>query len=444
MVNDRSRSNVEFGRRAFLKRSAAALCAPALVPARLLGGRGVVAPSDRIGLACIGVGSMGSGHLRSFLGYEDVRIVAVCDVREEHRLRARERVDRRYGDGACATYSDYRELLERPDIDAVCIAVPDHWHVLIGLEAARRGVDMYYEKPLGMSVAEDIAMREAVNRYGVVFHFGTQQRSDDRFRLACELVRNGRIGELRTVMIGSANYKQIPMPPPQPVPPGFDYDMWLGPAPWAPYTFERCTRQWTLIRDYSLGCVSGAWGIHHVDIAQWAIGADGTGPIEVEGSGTFPEQGLYDTAIAWEVEHRYANGVRLIHMDMPTALTRAPQFKLHWMGILFLGSEGWVYVCREMIATQPESLVKTSFGEGDLLLPRSRDHHRTFLDAVRSRRQTLCPIETAVRSDSVCQQADIAMRLGRRLFWDPSAERFVDDAGANRLLSRPMRAPWHV
>jgi len=444
MTFDRRSGEGGVARRDFLKKSTAALGAPFLLPGCVLGRGRATAPNSRIAMACIGVGSMGSGHLRSFLGFDDVRMVAVCDVRRSHRERAKKHVDRVYGDSACDSYSDYRELLARPGLDAVCIAVPDHWHVLIALEAARRGVAMYCEKPLGMSLAEDIALREAVQRYGTVFHFGTQQRSNERFRFACELVRNGRIGALENIMIGSANYSQIDTPPAQSVPPGFDYDMWLGPAPRAPYCHERCTRQWTLIRDYSLGCIGGAWGIHPVDIAQWAFDADHTGPVEIEGRGNAPQKGLYDTAIAWEVEHRYADGGRLIHMDMQTALRRAPQFKLHWMGMLFNGREGWVYVCREMIAAHPESLLKTQFAPSELQLPHSRDHRRTFLDAVRSKRRTLCPIETAVRSDTVCHQADIAIKLGRRLFWDPDAERFVNDAEANRLLSRSMRAPWHL
>ncbi|MBN2411715.1 Gfo/Idh/MocA family oxidoreductase [candidate division KSB1 bacterium] len=417
---------------------------PYIIPSSVRGYNDATPPSDRIVMGCIGVGNMGTGHVRSFLSYDDVHITAICDVRKSHRDRAKDMVNNHYGNKDCATCNDFREILARKDIDAVLIAVPDHWHALIGLEAARNGKHMYYEKPMSMSIAESKAVREAVKRYNVVFQFGTQQRSDDRFRLACELVRNEKIGKLETIMIGSANYKPIPDQPEQPVPEGFDYEMWLGPAPVAPYTFERCTRNWTLIRDYSLGCVSGAWGIHHVDIAQWANNSDDTGPIETEGYGVFPDRGLYDTAIVWEVEHMYANGVKLVHMDMPTALKRAEQFNIHWMGILFLGSEGWVYVCRELIKTGPESLVKIKFNSTDERLPRSVDHRRNFLDAVKNRRQTISPIDAAARSDMICHHADIAMRLGRKLFWDPVKEEFVNDAEANRLFCRPMRSPWHL
>jgi predicted dehydrogenase len=382
--------------------------------------------------------------VRTLLGYPDVQLVAICDVRESHRSRAKGIVDEHYEKKDCAIYSDFRELLARADIDAVLIAVPDHWHVLIGLEAARQGKHMYYEKPLSLSARQCKVIREAVKKSAVVFQFGTQQRSDNRFRLACELVRNGKIGQLSTIMIGSANYKQIPDQPEQPIPEGFDYDFWLGPAPWSPYTFERCTRNWTLMNDYSLGCVSGAWGIHHVDIAQWANDADGTVPTEIEGTGTIPADGFYDTAVEWEVEHRYANGVKLIHMDMPTALKRAEQFKLHWMGILFQGSEGWIYVCREFMDAEPKSLLKYKFSPNDKRLPLSVDHHRNFLDAVKTGARTIAPITGAYHSDLVCHHDDIAMRMGRKLYWDLEKEEFKNDPQANRLLTRPMRSPWHI
>jgi predicted dehydrogenase len=415
---------------------------PSMVPESVLGRGGKASANDRINMGMIGVGSMGGGHVRGFLSHQDVRVVAVCDVRQEFRDKAKRTVDTQYGNEQCAVYEDFRELLARSDVDAVLIAVPDHWHALIGVEAARQGKAMYYEKPMGRTMAEAKAVRQAVLRNRVVFQFGTQQRSGYNHRFACELVRTGRIGQLHTIMIGSAQAPFCPNQPAQPVPPGFDYEMWLGPAPWAPYTFERCTRNWTLIYDYSLGCLSGAWGIHDVDIAQWALDADHTGPIEVEGTGLFPRDGLYDTLSSWEVEHRYANGVKLIHMDMPTARKRAPQFELLWMAMLFQGTEGWVFVSRNGIHTHPESLVRTVVSANESPFPRSTDHRRDFLDAVRSRKTNISPIEAAVSSDIVCHQADIAIQLGRKLRWNPVTEKF-DDEQANRLISRAMRAPWH-
>jgi hypothetical protein len=258
------------------------------------------------------------------------------------------------------------------------------------------------------------------------------------------LVRNGRIGNLETIMIGSAFAPFLPSQPVQPVPAGFDYETWLGPAPWAPYTYERCTRNWTLIYDYSLGCLSGAWGIHDVEIVQWLMDSLGAAAVEVEGTGVFPTEGLYDTARSWEVEHRYSNGVKLIHMDMRTALTRADQFNLHWMGMLFLGADGWIYVSRDGVHAQPKSLLRETVGPNEIRFPRSADHRRDFLDAVRSRRTTISPIHSAVRADAVCHQADIAMHLKRRLRWDPVSEQFVGDEQANRMLSRSMRSPWRL
>ena len=426
---------------------------PYIVPSSVLGAGGDVPPSEKVVMGFIGVGSMGGGHLRTFLGYDDVRVEAVCDLREIFRQRAVERVRQRYGGDGCRIYRDYRELLAREDIDAVTVVVPDFWHALIGVEAARNGKDMYYEKPLAMSIADGKAVRSAVNRHNVIFQFGTQQRSDDKFRFACELARNEKIGKLHTIMVGSHPSITCPNQPTQPAPPEdeFDYDTWLGPAPWAPYTYERCASRamgtegmWTHIYDYSLGGLGGAWGVHPIDIAQWGNGTDDTGPVEIHGSGVIPADGLADTPIAWEVEHVYANGVKMIHMNTRTALKRAEQFSLHnGLGVLFIGDEGWVLVERGFIDAEPKSLLTATINPDDRL-PRSNNHRRNFIECVKSRRQTICPVDTAVRSDTICHLDDIAIRLGRKLHWDPEKEQFTDDEQANRMLSRPMRSPWHL
>ena len=433
-------------RREFLKSlagTAAAAGFPTIIPASALGADGNVPPSDRIVMGSIGVGGQGGGHLRSLLNYNDVRVVAVCDVQGTRRQSAKKSVDARYGEDTCAPYNDFRELLARPDIDAVLIAVPDHWHALIGLEAARNGKHMYYEKPMGVSFAEAKAMRAAVKRYGVTFQFGTQQRSQQQYRVCGELVQNGKIGQLQEILIGSASFTPIPNQPEQPIPPGFDYDMWLGPAPWAPYTAARCTRDFTLIYDYSLGCISGAWGVHDVDSAQWINGTDDTGPVTVEGTGVVPQEGLYDTYRTWDVEHVYANGVKLRHMDRGTAAKVNDQFKIGTMASMFIGTEGWIYISRSEMRTNPPTLSKTGVGPNEKQFPRSNDHRRNFFDAVRKGTLPISPIEAAVRADTICQQADIALRLGRKLRWDPVKEQF-DDEQANRMLARPMRSPWHL
>jgi len=286
-------------------------------------------------------------------------------------------------------------------------------------------------------------MRRAVKANKVVFQFGTQQRSDREFRHAIELVRNGYIGDLETVMIGSAGYEQIPRQPEQPVPAGFDYDFWLGPAPWSPYTFERCTRQWTLISDYSLGCISGAWGIHSVDMVQLVNRSDNATPVTCEGTATIPTRGFYDTPQHFEIEHIYKNGMRLLHMDMDTARTRAKQFNLFHMAILFLGHEGWIYVGRGYLAAEPKSLLKVKLSPGADHIPYSNDHRRNFLDCVKSRQTPVSSVDSAFYSDVTCHQGYITAMLGRKLTWDAEKEQFTD-ADANRLLSRSMRSPWSL
>jgi len=450
-------------RRKFLKDSLGAVTAvvgfPYVIPSSVIGAGGRTPPSERIAMGFVGVGSMGGGHLRTFLGYEDVRVVAMCDLRKKFRQRAQGFAEQRYGSNSgFQTHQDFREMLARDDIDAVCIATPEHWHGLVAIEAAKQGKDMYLEKPVDVHVAIAKALRETVNRYGVVFQFGTQQRSGREFRLACELVRNERIGKLHTVVVGSVPGAELPNQPTEPTPSKdeFDYDMWLGPAQWAPYSFQRSASRaegtpgyWMHIHDYGLGCLSGAWGIHHVDIAQWGLDADDTGPVEVEGTGRIPEDGLCDTPVRWRVEHKYANGVKMIHADMKTSLAEYPQFDIkaanhRGCGILFLGSEGWVLVWRGGIDANPKSLLDTTFGPNEIRLPVSNNHRRNFLDCVRTRRQTVSPIAAAVRSDTVCHLDDIAIRLGRKLRWDPAKEEFINDDEANRMLSRPMRSPWHL
>lgn len=438
-------------RRQFLRRglavAGAALVFPSIIPNTVIAKAGRILPSEKIHLGFIGVGGMGTGHLRTFLHYDDVRIPAICDVRKEHRDRGKALVNQHYGEDTVATYNDFRELLARPDIDAVVIATPDHWHVLNGLEAARQGKAMYYEKPMSLTFEEACAMRRAVERYGSIFQFGTQQRSDPNFRHAVELVRNGRLGTMKQIVIGSAGggTPQIVPVVPTEIPDGLDYDFWLGPAPWAPYTTLRCTRNWMAIRDYSLGVIGGAWGIHHVDIAQWALDADNTGPIAVEAHGVIPRRGLYDTIFSWEAEHTYANGVTVLHCDQQTARSRFPQFNgRNSMGILFEGSEGWVYVARGYINAHPKRLLTTVIGPNEIKMPVSNDHRRNFLDAVRTGIDPLCPVGPGVRSELVCQQADIAIRMGQRLEWDPQKEMFLNNTAANRMLGTMMRSPWYL
>jgi predicted dehydrogenase len=432
-------------RRQFLTRAAQAACAavPWIVPASALGRAGRIPPGERIVLGAIGVGGMGFGDMSALMSVPETQVVAVCDVKRAARDRAKKAVDDHYRSTDCATYNDFRELLGREDIDAVSIATLDSWHVLHALAAVRARKDVYVEKPLGMSIGEIKVLREAVHRYGRVFQFGTQQRSSQEFRHACEIARNGRLGKVHTIKVGvhagAAERSGLKTYVPEPVPEGFDYDLWLGPAPWAPYTSERLHYpHWFHISDYSLGYVSG-WGIHHIDIAQWGNGTELTGPVEIEGSARFPDDdALCDNPLSWDTRMKYASGVELIFTG------EGPGFAGVRHGITFEGTDGWVWVNRGAIDAEPKSLLKEPFGPDDVRLPVSTFHQGNFLQCVRTRQKTIANIDVAVRSDTVCQLAWCAFQLGRRLRWDPERELFVGDADANRRLTRPLRAPWRL
>ena len=322
-------------------------------------------------------------------------------------------------------------MIARDDIDAVCIGTPDHWHAIPVVMAARAGKDMYCEKPLSLTIAQGRAMSDAVNRYGVVFLTGSQQRSDPKMRLGCELVRNGRIGELERVEVGLPGGSGIEPQPAMPIPEGFDYDFWLGPAPYQPYTEKRCHWNFRWILDYSGGQLTD-WGAHHCDIAQWGMGTERTGPVEVEGEGEYPADGLYTAATSYAFDCLYENGVT---MSCSTA---------HRGGVTFIGSEGKVFVNRGVIQTDPASLIDTEFGSTETRLYATNGHHSNFIDCFYSRAETVAPVEVAHRSISIAHLGNIAMKVGRRLNWDPAAERFIDDAEADRMLSRAMRGPWHL
>lgn len=431
-------------RRTFLKRvghgAAGLVAAPYIVPASALGKDGAVAPSNRITVGCIGVGGMGTYDMNAFMGLADVQVVAVCDVKKDRRDGAQQQVNAKYGQQVCAAYNDFRDLVARDDIDVVSIASNDHWHVLHALAAVRAGKDVYVEKPLGLSMEQIWTLREAVHRYGRSFQFGTQQRSMPNFRFACELVRNGRIGRLHAIKVsapsGFGERTGGPGYDIAPVPDGFDYDFWLGPAPAAPFTPKRVINpHWFHITDYALGYIAG-WGIHHVDIAQWGNGTELSGPVEVEGSAVFPaNDGLCDAALNWDVTLKYENGVRL-HYTSDGGPNRH--------GILFEGSDGAVFVNRTEFDANPKSLLKERIGEKEIHLPVSTNHQRNLIDCVKSRAQTVCPIDVAIRSDTICHLSDIAVRLGRKLKWDPQREQFPNDPEANRMLKRCMRSPWRL
>ena len=460
---------MDLSRRDFLRGTAgAALVAglfPNIVPGSVLGANGVVSPGNRVVVGVIGCGPQGLGDMGNFLKCDGCQVVAVCDVKEEQAEKARGMVNERYGNQGCRVYQDFREMVARKDIDACLIATPDHWHVLAALAAVNSGKDVYVEKPLGLSLAEDRALRAAVHRKKRVFQFGTQQRSERTFRLACELVRNGGIGKLRHINTwapGSApgGSREI-----VPVPQGCEYEMWLGPAQFRPHTKDLCSadghkKTWWFVSDFALGFIAG-WAIHPMDIAAWGAGDLMSGPFTVQGRGNFRSaEGIGDTATIWEVDYCFASGLTMKCVGGPNGgndgkptgepFLHGEEWQKRYRrttdhGTAFEGDEGWAHVDRKGINLQPEDLIDHNPDNFAVKLARSSDHARNFIDCVKTRAETVCPINAAVKSDILCHTADIAMRLGRKLTFDLDRERFVRDAEANRRLqARPMRAPWRL
>jgi predicted dehydrogenase len=437
---------------------------PAIVPGSALGLGGSVAPSARIAVGSIGLGGRGLDDLRAFLNEKDAQVVAVCDVHAGRLEKARQVVNQHYGNSGCRGYEDFRELVARKDIDACVIATADQWHVLTALAAVRAGKDVYVEKPLGLSVREGQALRQEVHRHKRVFQFGTQQRSDRKFRVACELALNGRIGKLRHIAVWAPG--SVPGGPTELVAPprGLNYDLWLGPCRSKPYTKDLADTPygtpeptWRFISDYALGFIAG-WGIHPLDIAVWGAGAQlFGGPLEVEGRGTFHSEGVCDTATIWNVKMKAASGLTLLFVGTPNGYGKPtgepwPQegdWKQRYgeisdYGTALEGADGWVHVDRDRIHFHPESLVDENEDSFGIRLPKSPQHVRNFLACIKSRAETVCPIDEAVRSDTLCHVSDIAMRLNRKVIWDPKRERFTDDPEANLRLARRMRAPWRL
>ena len=425
---------MRISRRTFLKGAMAA--APCLIPGSALGAGGRPSPGNCLTMGLIGLGSMGMRHIKGFLQEQDCRIVAVCDVDAARRAEAIAEVNRHYGNEDCAGYNDYRELLARNDLDSVCISIPDHWHAIAAIDAIRAGKDVYGEKPLALTIAEGRDMVREVNAHGCVWQTGSWQRSTSHFRFGCELVRNGRAGKLERVEVGIGLGESIEPQLPMAVPEGFDYERWLGPAPWAPYTEKRCHWNFRWILDYSGGQVTD-WGAHHIDIAQWGMGTDGTGPIAVSGTGIFPEEGLWNAAIDYRFSCEYANGVTL-HVASNNHLRQ---------GVRFIGDAGWVHITRGGVDAFPKTLLKEAIGPNEVHLARPKGdhrqgHRRDFLDCVRTRRRPITPVEVGHRSVTIAHLGNVAMLLGRKVHWDPRLETVLNDAAAQQMTARALRSPW--
>jgi predicted dehydrogenase len=421
-------------RRQLLQGTAAGLAGPILLTSAF-GADPRTKANERITLGFIGVGTMGRGHVGYFLGRPEVQIVAVCDVVAERLEHSKKKVEDHYGKKAkgtfkgCKGYNDFRDLLARTDLDAVVIATPDHWHAIPCVLAAKARKHIYCEKPLTHAIAQGRKIALAVKENKVVFQTGSQQRSefDGRFRTAVELVRNGRIGQVKTVRVGVGG-------PPVPcnlreetVPKGTDWNLWLGPAPWRGYNHELCPKgvhkhfpAWRNYREYGGGGMAD-FGAHHFDIAQWALDMDHSGPVKIE-----PPEGKKTTGLKFT----YANGVEMFHGGPG--------------GCLFIGTQGTIYVDRGELSSAPQKILKERLDKNAKRVYHATDHKKNWLECIRSKKETICPAEVGHRSATVCHLANIAYQLGRALRWDPEKEQFVKDGEANKLVDHPLREPWKL
>ena len=429
-------------RRTFAKTVVAGF--PAIVPSTVLGQR---APGNQLAIGFIGTGNNGTNWMRRFLQDSRVRVLAVCDVNREGggywdgtvrgREPARRLVNEHYGDNSCVAEADFRELLGNDGIDAIYIGTPDHWHAPIAIAAARAGKHIYGQKPLSLTVRGGRAMADAVKTAGVVWQTGSQQRSDRNFRIACEVALNGRLGRLHTIRVGlpggRPDYgKTAHLTDGEPVPDGFDYEMWLGPAPYRPYAPARVGVNFRWVSDYSGGQVTD-FGAHHIDIAQWGLGMDASGPVAIRNPrARFPEHPIYDTATEFHFECEYASGVRMVCSDTERG------------GVRFEGSDGWAWANRGTHEVSARDIVAEPPGSREIRLYRSLDHVTNFVDSCFTGEPTVAPIEAAHRSVSIAHLANIALRTGRALRWDPASERILGDPGAEAMLDRTRRGPWQL
>ncbi len=425
-------------RRDFVRGAATvAVGAPWIISQAALGADKKTAASDRLTLGFIGVGTMNRGHLGHFLGQKDVQVLAVCDVDTTRREAAKKTVNDGYGKDlkagrykGCDAYIDFRELLARADIDAVVIATPDHWHAIVAIEACKAKKDVYCEKPLSLTIHEAQQMVAAARKHERVFQTGSQQRSSNEFRQACELVRSGRIGKLKTVNVNVGPPSKPCDLPEEKLEPGLDWDRWLGPASKRPYNSVLSPRgvhqhfpAWRNYREYSGGMMTD-WGAHHFDIAQWGLGMDESGPAEI-----IPPD---DAKAERGVRYVYANGVEVVHVGSKER------------GVHFVGSGGEIIVDRGFLESRPAEIIKTPLGEKDVHLYKSPGHQRDWLNCIRSRKRPICDVEIGARSVTVCHLGNLAYWNHRKLRWDAAKWQCVDDREANTWLDRERRSPWEL
>ena len=427
-------------RREFLRRSATTAAAggigfafPTIIPRHVLGGPDGPAANDKIRVGFIGVGNQGKANLKAILKQKDAEVASVCEVDKARLAEARALAEA--GGKPCSAHADYRRLLDDKSIDAVLITTPDHWHALTTIDACAASKDVYCEKPLGLTVAEGKAMVEAARKAKRIVQTGSQQRSDDRFRLACELVRSGRLGKIKSVRtnLPKVNFAGPAVPDAAP-PPELDYLTWLGPAPDRPYNVKHVHYNFRFFWDYSGGQMTN-FGAHHLDIAQWGLGRDESGPVTIEGTARYNKDGWFEVPEQSEIVYTYDDGIK-VYCDQGTGKSGP--------NVLFEGEKGTISVSRGKIESNPPEILKEPLKAGDVHLYVSKDHHKNWLDCIKSRELPICDVAIGHRSATVCHLGNIAARLGRKLTWDPAAETIVGDPEAARMLSRPYRAPWHL
>ncbi|ADV63098.1 oxidoreductase domain protein [Isosphaera pallida ATCC 43644] len=420
---------------------------PTVVPASALGRGGWVAPSARIRLGHIGVANQGTSNLKAFFGCKNSMTTAVCDVDRDHLAAAAALVEKTEGQArSCLTFGDYRKLIESPEVDAVVVTTPDHWHALPVIDACAANKPVYVEKPLSLTITEGRLMVQAARRAGVAVQTGSQQRSDARFRLACELVRSGALGRIESVIVGlpGVNF-QGPAVADSPPPAQLDYDFWLGPAPKRPYNAKRVHYNFRFFWDYSGGQLTN-WGAHHLDIVQWALGMDESGPLVVEAYADFHPEGWFEVPTRSHVTYEYAGGVTV----------RCVQGGKERHGVTFVGSQGTLFVDRNRIEANPPELLRV---EPTTRLTVSKNHHANWLEAIVENRRPLCDVEIGHRSATVCHLGNLAIRTAinrhfgedyrdiGRVEWEPTTETIVAFSGRpnpNSLLNRPYRQPWSL
>lgn len=400
---------------------------PYMLTSAALGSESKTPASNRIVIGLIGAGERGMYHLKQLRSHrDDVELLAVADVYEQNRTRALSEAEK-----GCQAYTDYREMLARRDIDAVVIATPDHWHALMAIHACDAGKDVYCETPISLTIREARQIVKAVQSNATIFQAGSQQRSDSRVRRACELVRNDRIGKLERIVVNVGRSPVCHMEPDASPPPGLDWNLWLGPAPWSAYTPKRCLKTFRWFYDYASGTMSNPGASYH-DIAQWGNGTCHTGPVKTEPVFVeFPTRGLYETATRFEVKHTYGNGV-ILHTTSHTG------------GVEFHGSDGWIKINGTNVKTSAPQLLKERIGDDEIRLDESTNHYANWIRCIKTRQQPICNAEAGCRSATLSHLTTIALRTGRTLEWDPAKEEITNDANLGRWLSRPYRAPWHI